>query len=66
LPDGVANTSEMFKAQITDGEQIECDDYEEGDNGVELFDEGGEFIAFVPYAHLLYVGTITDDGQMVW
>ncbi|WP_238398248.1 hypothetical protein [Halorussus salinus] len=56
----------MYKAQIADGEQIECEEYDEGDNGVELFDGDGEFIAFVPYAHLLYVGTITDDGQMVW
>jgi hypothetical protein len=31
-----------------------------------LFGEDGEFIAFVPFAHLLYVGTVTDDGQMVW
>jgi len=56
----------MFKAQISDGEQIECDDYEVGESGVELYDGEGEFIAFVPFAHLLYVGNITDDGQMVW
>jgi hypothetical protein len=56
----------MYKAQLSDGEQIECADYEVGDSGVELFDEGGEFMAFVPFAHLLYVGNIEDDGQMVW
>ena len=56
----------MYKAQISDGEQIECEDYEVGDHGVELYDGSGDFIAFVPFAHLLYVGTITDDGQMVW
>jgi len=56
----------MYKAQIADGEQIECEEYDEGDHGVELFDEDGEFIAFVPYTHLLYVGSISDDGQMAW
>jgi hypothetical protein len=56
----------MFKAQITDGEQIECEEYETGESGVELFDENDEFIAFVPYAHLIYVGSVTEGGQMVW
>ena len=56
----------MYKAQISDGEQIECEEYEVGDNGVELYDGNGEFIAFFPFSHLLYVGTVTDDGQMVW
>lgn len=56
----------MFKAQISDGEQIQCEDYEVGDHGVELYDEEGEFMAFVPFTHLLYVGNIEDDGQMVW
>lgn len=56
----------MYKAQISDGEQIECEEYEVGDSGVELYDGDGEFIAFVPFPHLLYVGSVTDDGQMVW
>lgn len=56
----------MFKAQISDGEQIECDEYEVGDHGVELYDEDGEFMAFVPFTHLLYVGSVEKDGQTVW
>lgn len=56
----------MYKAQISDGEQIECDEYEVGENGVDLYDEDDDFIAFVPYTHLMYVGRITDDGAMVW
>ena len=56
----------MYKAQISDGEQIECEEYEVRESGVELFDQNGEFIAFVPFTHLLYVGRVTDNGQMVW
>ncbi|WP_192498477.1 hypothetical protein [Halorussus halophilus] len=56
----------MYKAQISDGEQIECADYETDNTGATLYDEEGNFIAFVPYTHLLYVGRVTEDGQMVW
>ena len=56
----------MYKAQISDGEQIECAEYEKDDTGATLYDDDGEFIAYVPYAHLLYVGRIEADGQMVW
>ena len=63
---GVANYGAMYKAQLSDGEQIECEEYEVGDSGVELYDDAGEFIAFVPFPHLLYVGSVTEDGQMVW
>lgn len=56
----------MFEAQISDGEQIECDEYEIGDRGVELCDGNDDFIAFVPFEYLLYVGTIADDGRTVW
>lgn len=45
----------MHKAHISDGEQIECETYEVGNNGVKLYDLGGDVIAFVPFAHLLYV-----------
>jgi hypothetical protein len=62
---GVGTTVQMYKAQISDDEQIECEEYEVGDNGIELYDESGDCIAFVPFAHLLYVGTLTDDGQIV-
>jgi hypothetical protein len=62
----VGNPVPMYKAQLSDGEQIECEDYEVGDHGVELFDGDDDFIAFVPFAHLLYVGSITDDGKMAW
>lgn len=38
----------MFRAQISDGEQIECAEYEIEGPGVRLFDEDGDFLAFVP------------------
>lgn len=66
LPVGVGAIPRMFKAQLSDGEQIQCDDYEVEDNGVELYDDSGEFIAFVPYGHLLYVGRVGENDQMVW
>lgn len=56
----------MYKAQISDGEQIPCEDYEVDDQGVELYDENDEFLAFVPYPHLLYVGQVDEDGGTVW
>ncbi|WP_433623199.1 hypothetical protein [Halomicrococcus sp. NG-SE-24] len=56
----------MFKAQLTDGEQIECEDYEVGDNGITLFDADNSFLAFVPYAHLLYVGRVDENGRTLW
>ncbi len=55
-----------YKAQISDGEQIPCADYEMEEVGVRLFDADGEFLAFVPYAHLLWVGQIDDAGRTVW
>ena len=56
----------MYKAQISDGEQIPCDDYDHVDGGVELRGEDGDFLAFVPYAHLLWLGEVTDDSQTKW
>ncbi|WP_458206904.1 hypothetical protein [Haladaptatus sp. NG-SE-30] len=56
----------MFKAQLTDGEQIVCANYENEEAGVRLFDEDREFLAFVPYTHLLWVGRVDDTGRTVW
>jgi hypothetical protein len=56
----------MYKAQLSDGEQIECAEYEKGDYGVELYDGSGDFLAFVPFTHLLWVGRVNDDGQVLW
>lgn len=38
-------------AQSSQG-QIQCDRYDHTENGVELYDEDDEFVAFVPYANL--------------
>ena len=56
----------MYKAQLSDGEQIGCSEYDKQDQGVELYDGDGEFLAFVPYANLLWVGQVEEDGQTVW
>ena len=41
----------MYRAILPEG-QIQCDRYEQTDDGVELYDEDDEFLAFVPYANL--------------
>ncbi|NGM71549.1 hypothetical protein G6M89_21620 [Natronolimnobius sp. AArcel1] len=41
----------MLRAILPEG-QIVCERYEQDDQGVELYDEDDEFIAFVPYANL--------------
>ncbi|WP_306058975.1 hypothetical protein [Natronococcus wangiae] len=41
----------MFRAILSEG-QINCEQYEHDDEGVELYDENEEFIAFVPYSNL--------------
>ncbi|ELY87154.1 hypothetical protein [Natrinema altunense] len=41
----------MYRAILPEG-QIECDRYDHVENGVELYDEDGTFIAFIPYANL--------------
>lgn len=56
----------MYKAQISDGEQIPCADYEVEERGVTLTDEDGEFLAFVPFDHLLWVGQLDDSGRVPW
>lgn len=41
----------MYRAILPNG-QLECTEYEKGDDGVDLYDETGELLAFVPYANL--------------
>ena len=41
----------MFRAILPEG-QIVCESYDQGEEGVELYDEDDAFIAFVPYANL--------------
>lgn len=41
----------MYRAILPNG-QLECTDYEKGEEGVDLYDEAGELLAFVPYANL--------------
>ncbi|WP_222918367.1 hypothetical protein [Natrinema sp. SYSU A 869] len=41
----------MYRAILPEG-QIECDRYDKTENGVELYGDDDEFIAFVPYANL--------------
>jgi hypothetical protein len=41
----------MFRAILPEG-QINCERYEQTDDGVELYNESEEFIAFVPYTNL--------------
>ena len=41
----------MYRAILPEG-QIQCERYDHADNGVELYGEDDEFIAFVPYANL--------------
>lgn len=41
----------MYRAILPEG-TIRCADYERDEDGVELFDEAGTFVAFVPYASL--------------
>jgi hypothetical protein len=41
----------MYRAILPNG-QLECDDYDRDDDGVKLYTESGELLAFVPYANL--------------
>ncbi|WP_247728443.1 hypothetical protein [Halovivax limisalsi] len=41
----------MYRALLPEG-QIVCASYEHADEGVELFDEDDQFVAFVPYGAL--------------
>lgn len=44
----------MYRAILLDG-QIECEAYEAGENGLDLFDGAGDLVAFVPYDNLIAV-----------
>lgn len=41
----------MFRAILPEG-QVICERYDEAENGLELYDENDDFIAFVPYSNL--------------
>ncbi|WP_247004894.1 hypothetical protein [Halosolutus gelatinilyticus] len=41
----------MYRAILPEG-QIACERYEHVDEGIELYTEDDQFIAFVPYANL--------------
>lgn len=41
----------MYRAVLPEG-TIHCAAYERDDDGVELYDDDGSFVAFVPYASL--------------
>ncbi|WP_435061979.1 hypothetical protein [Halobaculum sp. EA56] len=51
----------MYRALIQSG-SIECDAYERGDHGVDLY-EDDEFVAFVPYENLLAVVDESAEGD---
>ena len=44
-------TATVYRAILPNG-QLEATDYEHTDDGVELYDETDELLAFVPYANL--------------
>ncbi|PCR89139.1 hypothetical protein [Natrinema ejinorense] len=52
----------MFRVILPEG-LIDCDRYEYVDNGVELYDEADEFIAFVPYATLQAIVDADREGD---
>lgn len=41
----------MYRAILPNG-QLECERYEHGDRGVELYGDEDELLAFVPYQNL--------------
>ncbi|MFC6718285.1 hypothetical protein ACFQGT_11650 [Natrialbaceae archaeon GCM10025810] len=41
----------MYRVILPEG-QMTCEQFERGDDGVELQDEDGAFLAFVPYSNL--------------
>ena len=42
----------MYRAILPTGD-IACEDYDRQEDGVELYTDDGEMIAFVPYANLV-------------
>jgi hypothetical protein len=57
----------MYRALIRSG-NVECDEYERTEHGVDLY-EDGEFVAFVPYENLLALvdetGTTAEDRSIL-
>jgi hypothetical protein len=49
----------MYQVLFPEG-QLECVRYEQQDEGVELYDGDGDFVAFVPYENL---HAIIDEEQ---
>jgi hypothetical protein len=41
----------MYRAILPNG-QLEASEYERIENGIELYDDAGELLGFVPYANL--------------
>lgn len=41
----------MYRAILPNG-QLECHTYEHGEKGVQLFNERGDLLAFIPYTNL--------------
>jgi len=57
----------MYRAILPDGD-IECERYERGDHGVDLY-EGDDRVAFVPYSNLVAVVDADrqpDDRRSTW
>lgn len=46
----------MYRAILPEG-QIQCESYDHVADGIELYDDDGAFIAFVPYANLHALAT---------
>lgn len=44
----------MYRAILPDGD-ITCSDYDQTDEGVEIFTENNDLIAFIPYPNLVAI-----------
>ncbi|MFC5971016.1 hypothetical protein ACFPYI_06680 [Halomarina salina] len=56
-----------YRAIIADGD-IQCDDYERTENGIDCFRGDGEFVAFVPYGSLVALldeETLTHEDRSI-
>lgn len=51
----------MLRAILPDAD-MECEDFEHGESGVDLYDENGDMIAFVPYGSLIAI--INEDADV--
>jgi hypothetical protein len=51
MPPGTVSTT-VLRAIIREG-TIECDEFNHGEHGVDLYTEDGDLIAFVPYTNLI-------------